>query len=296
MLVRPTLKGAVLVLGLAFASCGSGATTYRVSPGTYSALVPSAEQFDLDTAMAIPGGFAPLRLRNVTSVGMRVEGDSVSVSLDGLRLDTLDIAERKVVTDSEGSGPFKANKEVLLLSDDLAIGGLFVPTPAVWPGSFEGSPVVIVKTYDPDERGPAISCGPTEPCLLLSFGADPSGSYERIMPPGATQDSVASIRITADLVEFMLHDGRTVSRSAITGSSTLACGLAESLVWDIPAELGLSMVDPVLVHTVCPTNPGASIQLVIMERAAIPVLAPLAQDSDGEWCENGPTCLWFAPA
>ncbi|MGD9933516.1 MAG: hypothetical protein AB7T37_07330 [Dehalococcoidia bacterium] len=295
MLVGRSLAVAAIVVGLIVAGCGSGSTTYRVAPGTYSALVPSLQQFDLDAAAAIPGGFAPLRLQGVSSVEVRIEGNSLSFTTDDGGTATLAVAERRAVTDREGSGPFKATKEVLLLSDDLSIGGLVIPTPAVWPGSFEGSPIITVKVHDPAERGPDISCGPTERCLLLSSGVDPAGNYERITPPGGREDSLASIRITQELLELTLDDGRKISRLANTRSSTLACALAESPVWEIPVELGLPMVDPVLVHTVCPTNPGTSIQLVIMERAAIPALAPLAPNSDGEWCDNGPTCIWFAP-
>ena len=49
------------------------------------------------------------------------------------------------------------------------------------------------------------------------------------------------------------------------------------------------------LHTLCPTNRGASIQMVIMERSAIPVLAPLGITTDGEWCPASVDCLWFAP-
>ncbi len=293
--MRRTIAGAVLLLVFLASGCGSGSTTYRVIPGTYSAFVPSIEQFDLDGATTIPGGFAALRLRSVSRIDVRVEEKSVTFSLDDGGTTILAIAERKVVSDREGSGPFKAKKELLLLSDDLAIGGLVIPTPAVWPGSFEGSPVITVKVYDPAERGPDVSCGPSERCILVSSGTDPSGRYERITPPGGKQDSVASVRVTENLVEFTLDDGRTIESPANPRSSTRACGLAESPVWDVPAALGLPMADPVLVHTVCPTNPGASIQFVIIERAAIPVLAPLAADSDSEWCDAGPACLWFAP-
>lgn len=55
------------------------------------------------------------------------------------------------------------------------------------------------------------------------------------------------------------------------------------------------MDDPVLIHTVCPSTPGSATQLTIMERAEIPLLAPLGTASDGEWCVPDLDCLWFLP-
>ena len=73
------------------------------------------------------------------------------------------------------------------------------------------------------------------------------------------------------------------------------CGLSATASWDVPETVGLEFDDPVLIHTLCPSVPGASIQLVIMERDAVPVLASLSEASDGEWCQAGPACLWFVP-
>jgi len=293
--MRNGFRICVVVIGLVVIACDSGPVTHRVVPATYTARVPSSAQFATDAARDLPGGFTVLRQSGVDRIELRIDGDRLTFVLDGGPAISRTVVERRVVTDREGSGPLKARKEVLVLDADLILGGLVIPYPVIWPGSFEGSPVITLKPYDAEERGPDVACGSGEPCLLLSSGADPSGRYERIAPPGGKQDPVASIRITEQRVEFTLDGGQKIQGPALARSSTPACGLAESPVWEVPSELGLPMADPVLVHTLCPSNPGASIQLIILERAAIPVLAPLAAGSDSEWCHNGPACLWFAP-
>ena len=79
------------------------------------------------------------------------------------------------------------------------------------------------------------------------------------------------------------------------GSTTQACGLSENPVWDLPSELGLPIDDPVLIHTLCPSTPGSAIELVIMGRADIPVLAPLTEAREGDWCTPATDCLVFVP-
>ncbi|MCA9831439.1 MAG: hypothetical protein R3B97_04360 [Dehalococcoidia bacterium] len=294
--MRKWLPVAVAAFSLLGAGCGSGPVTNRVVPGTYAALVPSTAQFSTEMARDIPGGFVTLHQAGTRRVDLRVDGDLLTFTLDDGPSISRSVVERRSVTDREGSGPLKARKEVLLLGEPLVLGNLEIPDPVIWPGSFDGSPVITLKQYDAGERGPGVACLAAEPCLLLSSGVDASGDFERIALPGGKQDAIASIRIAGDLVVFTLEDGRHVQAPPGGRSSSRSCGLAESPIWEVPSGLGLPMADPVLVHTLCPSNPGASIQLIIMERAAIPVLVPLAADSDGEWCNNSPTCLWFAPA
>jgi hypothetical protein len=280
---------------LAASGCGESVIG-GVNDGVYRARVPSREQFAGDVADDIPGGFAALRAAEIDQVELRIDGDDVTFTLDGTDTAIRRIVERLEVTDREGSGPFKGRKEVLVLRDDaLFLGGLLIDEPVIWPGSFEGSPVVTVKPRDPEERGPDVSCAADESCLLLSSGADPTGHYANANDPALEESPVASIQVADEFVEFTLGTGQKVRTSRNDESSTPACGLSETLLWDVPAEIDLAMDDPVLVNTVCPSTPGAALQLVIMERAEIPVLAPLGTTTDGEWCTAGLDCLWFVP-
>ena len=101
--------------------------------------------------------------------------------------------------------------------------------------------------------------------------------------------------INDESIDITLDSGDHVTISASDGSVTHACGLSENRVWDLPAEIGLAIDDPVLVHTLCPSTPGAAIQLVIMDRSAIPLLAPLTEAREGDWCTPSPDCLLFVP-
>ena len=286
----------VVLLSLVVNACGRP-VVYEVGDGVYGALVPSVEQFAADAARGIPGGFALLREAGINLVELALEGDKVTFRLDGRDVVTRSVVDHLIVRDREGSGPFKAEKELLVLDNDpLVLGGLSITEPVVWPGSFEGSPVITVKPRDHEERGPGVSCRADEKCLLLSAGADPNGRYEDMNNPELHENPLASIRVSDDFVEFTLDTGQQVRISTSEESSTRACGLSETSVWDVPAEIDLAMDDPVLVHTVCPSSPGSSIQLIIIERAEIPVLAPLGTETDGEWCSAGTDCLWFAPA
>ncbi len=278
------------------ASCGSSAGI-GVADGTYRALVPTVEQYAADVDEEIPGGFTPLSNDRVDEVELLVDGDQVTFRLDGGTPVTRDVEERRRIRDSEGSGPFKGAKEVLVLGDaPLVLGELTIDEPVIWPGSFESSPVVTVKPADPDDRGPGVSCRADENCLLLSSGADPAGTYEDADDPALGQNPVASIRITDDVVELSMDTGEQLRIDRADRSSTSACGLAETSVWSVPTEVFAAMDDPVLVHTLCPTAPGGAIQLVIMNRADIPVLAPLGEEREGDWCATVARCLRFAPA
>ena len=286
---------AAVSLGVVAVAC-AGPVIGRVGDGTYRALVPSSEQFATDAAEDIPGGFAALRDAEIDEIEVHIASDEVTFRLDGTDALTLRVVDRIEVRDSEGSGPFKAEKEVLVLgADALILGGLGIEDPAVWPGSFEESPVITVKPWNPDERGPGVSCGADEDCLLLSSGVDSTGRYENANDPSLDESPVASIEVADEFVEFSLATGQEFRTSREGESSTRTCGLSATAVWDVPIEVGLGMADPVLVHTLCPSNPGAAIRLVIMERTEIPVLAPLSIASDGEWCRAGPECLWFVP-
>jgi len=284
-----------LVISLALGSCRDS-TVPGVAAGTYRALVPTAEQLTADVDDGIPGGFTPLRDDGVDEVEMLVDGDRVTFRLDGGMPILRAVQERRIVRDREGSGPFKGTKEVLVLGDaPLVLGQLTIDAPVIWPGSFEDSPVVTVKPAKPDERGPDVSCRADENCLLLSSGVDPAGTYEDADDPALGQNPVASIRISDDAIELSLDTGEQLRVDRTDRSSTRACGLAETSVWSVPADSFLAMDDPVLVHTLCPTGPGGVIQLVIISRADIPVLAPLDPAREDDWCATIPQCLRFAP-
>ena len=142
---------------------------------------------------------------------------------------------------------------------------------------------------------PSSRAAPTRAACLLSLPIDPTGDYENANNPARNESPVVSLAVSQDTIEFTLTTGEKVSISRGGGSSTRACGLSENPVWDVPPDVDVPIDDPVLVSTVCPTNPGDAIQMIIMDRSAIPVLAPLILLGGGEWCEAGPACLWFAP-
>jgi len=292
--LRAWIGAAVVLVSLVAGGCSTAIAV--VDDGAYKALVPSTEQFAVDGARDIPGGFAKLRDAGIDQIEVRIEGDVVTIGLDGTDTVTRQVVDRLELTDSEGSGPFKAKKEVLVLGDEiLRLGGLQIDEPVIWPGSFDEDPVITIKPWDSEERGPVVSCRVDEDCLLLSSGVDPVGSYENANNPELGENPIALIEVSDESVEFTLETGQRIRISRRDETITRACGLSETAVWDVPAEIGLAMDDPVLVHTVCPSNPGGSIQLVIMERTEIPVLAPLGSETLGDWCLPGPACLGFAP-
>ncbi len=285
---------AALTVAMSAAACGGG-TINEVADGSYLSLVPSVDQFNLDVAGELPGGLATLSEQGIDQIEVDISGDSVTVRLDGVEAALLRIIDRVEITDREGSGPFRAAKQILVLSDTpLVLGGLTMAEPVIWPGSFEASPVIAIKPRSSEERGPDVSCDADEPCLLLSSGVDPSGSYADANDPQLEENPIDSILIDDEHVGFTLDSGDTMTISADGGTFTRACGLSENRVWDLSAELGLAIDDPVLIHTLCPSTPGAAIQLVIMDRSAIPLLAPLSDSQEGEWCAPGPECLRFA--
>ena len=284
----------VMLACLALGACS--AVGEQADDGAYGALVPSTEQFAVVGARDIPGGFADLRANGIDRIELSITGDEVTFRLDGTDTVKRQVVERLELTDSEGSGPFKGKKEVLVLGGEaLVIGDLQIDKPVIWQGSFDGSPVITLKPQDLDERGPSVSCRANETCLLLSSGVDPIGRYEGMNDPQLDENPVSFIEVSGEFVEFTLDTGEHLQISRGGESSTNACGLSETAVWDVPAEMGLTMDDPVLIHTLCPSNPGGGIELIIMERAAIPVLAPLGSEFGGDWCLAGPYCLWFAP-
>jgi hypothetical protein len=286
---------ALVVAGIALAAC-SASGGQEIADGTYSALVPSAEQFAADAGRDIPGGFAGLRSAGIDQIELRIQGDNVTFFVDGSEAASRPITDRLELTDRQGSGPFKGRRQVLLLgTEPLAMGDLVIDEPVIWPGSFDESPVITLKPRNPEERGPDVQCGADEACLLLTSGSDPTGSYENANNPELNENPIASIEVASTFVEFTLDTGRQVRISRTDQSSTQACGLTETEVWDVPPEIGLAMDDPVVVHTVCPSTPGGAIQLTIIARPAIPTLAPLGSETDGDWCSASPTCLWFAP-
>ena len=283
------------VISMALVSCG-GPVRGQVSDASYQSLVPSIEQFATPEGADIPGGFVLLGESGVAMVEMQINGDQVKWFLDGEEVAQRTVEERMVVRDSEGSGPFKAEKEVLVLGDEpLVLASLIIERPVVWPGSFEGDPVVTVKSRDPDERGPVVSCGAEELCLLLSAGFDPVGRYEDANNPELDENPLASIRVTETAIEFTMDSDQEVSVSREGELWTRSCGFSETFVWDVPAEVGIGMDDPVLVQAACPTAPGDQL-LHIFERADMPDLVPIGPEFGGEWCRPSPDCLMFVPA
>jgi hypothetical protein len=289
--------GAALLLAAGFVAAGCGAAAVnQVADGAYLSLVPSEDQFALDVDAALPGGVAHLREDAVDRVEVEISDDQVFFRIDGIDMATRNIVDRVDITDREGSGPFKAKKQILVLGDaPLVLGALIIDEPVIWPGSFEESPVITIKPRDPDERGPNVSCNTDEPCLLLSSGVDPAGSYADANNPELDENPIDSIVINDVSINITLDNGDQVTISASNGPVTRACGLSENHMWDLPPEIGLAINDPVLVHTLCPSTPGAAVQLVMMDRSAIPILAPLTDAREGDWCTPNAECLLFVP-
>ena len=286
---------AVSMTVLVAAGCGAGTSSgYQVAEGTYRSQVPSTEQLRLDIGGSLPGGVAQLRKQGIDRLEVDINADQVKFRLDGVDSAAANIVDRVNVTDREGSGPFKAKKQLLVLGEPLVLGELVINDPVVWPGSFEQSPVITIKPRTPGERGPDVSCRADEPCLLLSSGVDPAGRYADANNPALDENPIDSILINDKSVEVTLDTGKHVTIPTKNASFTRACGLSENRMWDLPAELGLPFDDPVLVHTLCPSTPGTN-QLMIMGRSAIPTLAPLTEARGGEWCPPGPGCLFFVP-
>ena len=285
----------VILAGFVLSACG-GAVVAQVDTGTYQALVPSIDQFAVANARDIPGGFAILRNTGIDRIEMRIDGGEVTFRVDGTDASTRQVVDRLELTDSDGSGPFKGKREVLVLGKEtLVLGELSIAEPVIWPGTFDESPVITLKPRNPEERGRVVSCRADENCLLLSSGVDPIGRYENSYDPQLGMSPIASIEVTGEFIEFQLRTGQPIRTSRREESFTRACGLSETLLWDVPAEIDLAMDDPVLIHTVCPSQPGTATQLTIMERADIPVLAPFGIATDGEWCIVDLDCLWFLP-
>lgn len=281
-------------------AAGCGPYLHAVDDGVYGALVPTAEQWADDRSAEIPGGFAALSADGAQRVVMRIEGTEVTFELDGETAATRTVVERRDIQDSEGSGPFKADTQVLVLGEDpLVLGSLRISDPVIWyAGGYDSTEVVAIKPEDPEERGPIAQCAAADQqCLELPVGetlvGDPVGDYTNMNGPGAEQNPLTAIRVTATDVVYTLDTGEEVRSSREEESLVRACALRESTVWPVPAQVDVAFDDPVLVETSCPLPPGQPSSLTVMERAALPVLAPLAPQWGGEWCQPGPGCLWF---
>ncbi len=293
----------VAATGLLLSAGVVGCTPYlhAVDDGAYAALVPTSEQWEDDRAEEIPGGFAALRADGVERVVLRVEGDNVTVELDDKVVATRTVTERRAVQDDEGSGPFKAETEALALgAEALVLGSLVISEPVIWfSGGNETSRMIAVRPWDPDDRVPAEQCdAEDEQCLELPVGelpiSDPVGEYEEVNPPEDEDSPISVIQVTDTEVVYTLAAGGEIRSSRENELLTRACAVSESALWPVPAEVGLSFDDPVLVETNCPIPSGAMApSLTVMERAALPVLAPLATKWGGDWCQTGPACLWF---
>ncbi len=289
----------VLLLGTSAAGC-TGPYLHAVDDGVYGALVPTIEQWADQGSEAIPGGFAALSADSVERVVLRIEGDTVTFELDGEISATRTVAERRDVRNSEGSGPFMAETQALSLGEGpLILGSLRITDPVIWySGGYDSTEVVAVKPWDPDERGPIDQCAATDAqCLELPVGealvGDPIGDYTDMNDPATAENPVKGIRVTATDVVYTLDNGEEVRSTRAEESLIRACALRESVVWPVPAEVGLAFDDPVVVATHCPLPYGEASTLTVMERAALPVVAPLATQWGGQWCQPGPDCLWF---
>ena len=289
----------VLLLGTSAAGC-TGPYLHAVDDGVYGALVPTTEQWADEGSEAIPGGFAALSADGVERVVVRIEGDTATFELDGKISAIRTVVERRDVRDSEGSGPFMAETQALALGEEpLVLGSLRITDPVIWySGGYESTAVVAVKPWDPAEWGPIDQCAATdEQCLELPVGetlvGDPIGDYADMNDPATEENPVTGIRVTATEVVYTLDIGEEVRSGREEESVIRACALGESAVWPVPAEVGVAFDDPVLVATHCPLPYGEASTLTVMERAALPVLAPLAPQWGGQWCQPGPDCLWF---
>lgn len=290
---------AALMVGAGTAGC-SGPYLNAVDDGVYGALVPTTEQWADERSQEIPGGFAALSADGAERVVLRVEDDTVTFEVDGESAATLTVTERRDITDSEGSGPFKAETQALLLgSEALVLGSLSISDPAIWfAGGYEATGVVAIKQWDPEERGPIDQCAAEdEQCLMLPVGdtlvGDPIGDYTDLNDPDTAENPVTDIQVSATDIVYTLDTGDEVRGSREEESLVRACALSESAVWPVPAEVGVALDDPVLVETSCPLPSGEAPTLTVMERTALPVLAPLAPRWGGEWCRPGSDCLWF---
>ncbi|MFD1846894.1 hypothetical protein [Arthrobacter flavus] len=288
----------VLLLGAGTVGCG--AYLHAVDDGVYGALVPPSQQWADERSDEIPGGFAALSADGVQRVVVRIEGDAVTFEMDGETVVTRKVVERRDVQDSEGSGPFRADTQALYLGEEpLVLGSLRVSDPVIWfAGGYDSTEVIAIKPLDPDERGPIVQCAAAdEQCLQLPVGemlvGDPIGDYTDMTDPDVAENPVTGIRVTATDIVYALDSGQEVRSSREEETLIRACGLWESAVWQVPAEVGLTFDDPVLVETNCPLPSGDAPRLTVMERAALPVLAPLAPQWGGEWCQPGPGCLWY---
>jgi hypothetical protein len=291
----PGLSVVLAAMAVLSGACG-GAAVIAVEDGSYLVLVPSMEQFEADLAGDLPGGLRALGDAGVSEVRVDIVGDRVTLALDGREAVTRTIVERVQVTDAEGSVPFRAKKELLVLGDvGLRLGSSVIDEPVIWPGSFAESPIITVKPRNVDERGPAVSCTAAESCLILTSGVDPTGSYADANNPELDENPLASIAIDETSVEFTLDDGDRLTVTDAEGPPCRACGLAETWTWNVPPELVPAVDDPVLVRTLCPSTTGGAIQLIVMERTDIPQLAPLTEAREGDWCTPGPRCLLFVP-
>lgn len=293
-----TWGAAAVLLGVGAVGCGS--YLHVVDDGVYAALVPTTGQWADDRSQGIPGGFAALSADGVERVVVRIEGDTVTFELDGEAAVTRKVVERRDVQDSEGSGPFKADTQALALGEEpLVLGSLRVSDPVIWyAGGYDSTGVVAIKPWDRAERGPIVQCvAADEQCLELPVGevlvGDPIGDYTDMTGPRAAENPVTGIQVTDTDVVYTLDTGQQVRSSREEESLVRACALRESAVWPVPAEVGVTFDDPVLVETGCPLPSGEAPTLTVMERAALPVLAPLEPKWGGQWCQPGPACLWF---
>lgn len=290
--------GTALLLGFALTGCAPD--LHAVDDGAYGALVPSAQQWADAGAKDIPGGFAALNADGVNRITVSIAADTVTFMVDGRTAATRAVEQRLDIEDREGSGAFKAHSEVLSLGEDpLVLGSLRIEAPVIWySGGYRSTALIAVKPWDPNERGPIAQCTAADrQCLELPVGetlaGDPLGVYTKRTDPSTFENPVAGIRVSATEIVYTLDTGQEV-RTAREGEYFVsACALRESTVWRVPAEVGLALKDPVLVDTDCPLPTGNPPSLTVMERQALPVLAPLGQGAGGQWCQPGPACVWF---
>lgn len=298
--VRAQLIWPAAAVLIAQGATGCGASLHSVDDGVYGALVPTTAQWADERSDAIPGGFAALAADGAGRVVVRIDGDNVTFELDGESVANRTVVERRAVKDSEGSGPFRSETQVLALGNEpLVLGSLSVSDPVIWnAGGDESTAVIAIKPWDPDERGPIVQCvAAADQCLQLPAGdtlvGDPTGDYTDMNDPTSAENPLADIRVTASDVVYTLDNGREVRTSRDDEFLVRTCAVRETAVWPVPADVGVAFDDPVLVETSCPLPYGEGSTLTVMERVALPVLAPLAPERGGEWCQPGPDCLWF---
>jgi hypothetical protein len=298
------------MLTLAATAC-SDTVVVDVADGVYTARVPTQDQLATDAAAGIPGTFGVLRDAGIDRIEVEIDGDEVALTAGGETV-TRAVSDREHRRVSSAQSIFQSDfeVEVIHLGDDpLVLGPVTIDEPVLVPGDPEGAPVVVVKGFRTGGDEYDVTCEAGVPCLVLSALEPPTGRYRYLggADPADT-GPIPAIEFDGSSVMVELAAGDRIPMSQ-SRSTTAACGLSLTPVWEVPAAADLAMEDPVLVDSRCATAPGRDL-LTIMERDAIPTLAPANMVRRGTqvpttpqrdpvdrrtWCVPGPDCLLYGP-